>query len=177
MRPGALAVPIGVSEDVSFFSLATAIGTTLPSMQALLFQAQNALAIKDVGADHNGALFQVAVDQGHVMTPGNAIPDYYGVRDVTGGYVYRGTASPALSGVYLYADYCSGMLWGLRAAAAGEWEQTVLLKTGRQVSSFGQDDAGEIYLIDLKGNIYHIEQTVQGRSQFRQLLPLVGRDG
>jgi glucose/arabinose dehydrogenase len=73
---------------------------------------------------------------------------------VTGGPVYRGSAFPDLVGGYLYADYCSGRMWVLdaEAAAAGEPVEPVwVLDTGFLVSSFGVDDAGEVYVTDHGG--------------------------
>ena len=66
---------------------------------------------------------------------------------VTGGYVYRGARFPALRGVYLYADYVSGRIWGVRhedgkATAHGE----VLEGKHRRINSFGEDAAGELYV-------------------------------
>jgi hypothetical protein len=68
---------------------------------------------------------------------------------VTGGYVYRGPMFPRLRGVYLFSDYCSGTIWGLEAPAAELQQPTELLATGRAVSSFGRDQAGEIYVTDI----------------------------
>ncbi len=71
---------------------------------------------------------------------------------VVGGYVYRGSAFPVLNGGYLYSDNCSGTIWGLSAADAittGKAEPAVLASTGLTISSFGQDDAGELYALDL----------------------------
>ena len=67
---------------------------------------------------------------------------------VTGGYVYRGEALPDFQGVYLYGDYCTGRIWGLLRLADGSWQNQVLFETGLNISSFGQDDAGELYLLD-----------------------------
>jgi glucose/arabinose dehydrogenase len=76
---------------------------------------------------------------------------------ITGGYVYRGAQFPALNGVYFYGDYCSGILWGLRREADGSWSQAQLLSTGHTISSFGQDEAGELYLLEHKtGEIFQI---------------------
>lgn len=76
---------------------------------------------------------------------------------VTGGMVYRGDRIKALNGVYLYADYCSGRLWGL-SRVKGKWTSEVLMDTGLMVSTFGEDEAGELYLADYKrGKIYRIE--------------------
>jgi glucose/arabinose dehydrogenase len=76
---------------------------------------------------------------------------------VTGGYVYRGGASPALAGVYLFGDYCSGRLWGIASGGPAEQVPILLAETGRTISSFGQDDAGELYLTDLAdGSVWRI---------------------
>jgi glucose/arabinose dehydrogenase len=77
---------------------------------------------------------------------------------VTGGYVYRGRAIPALVGTYLFSDYCSGTLWGLRRGAGGPPAVEVLLETGLAVSSFGEDADGEIYLCDhRRGRVFRLE--------------------
>ncbi|MEJ2706351.1 MAG: PQQ-dependent sugar dehydrogenase [Anaerolineales bacterium] len=76
---------------------------------------------------------------------------------VTGGYVYRGANLPAWNGVYLFGDYCSGIVWGLTRPAQGAWEQQKLFETGARISSFAQDLQGEIYLIDLTGSISRLE--------------------
>jgi len=76
-------------------------------------------------------------------------------RSVTGGFVYRGAAYPGLQGVYLYADYLSGRIWGLRFDGSG-WENRLLLESGRNISSFGQDAGGELYVIDHAGEILRV---------------------
>ena len=75
---------------------------------------------------------------------------------VTGGYIYRGSQFPALNGVYLYGDYCTGFIWGLRREADGSWSQARLLESGHTISSFGQDEAGEVYLVDHKGSVWQV---------------------
>ncbi|MEX2143994.1 MAG: PQQ-dependent sugar dehydrogenase [Anaerolineales bacterium] len=75
---------------------------------------------------------------------------------VTGGYVYRGPALPAWHGVYLYADYCSGEVFGLAQLASGVWESRILYDTSFLVTSFGVDEAGEIYVIDRGGGLYQL---------------------
>jgi glucose/arabinose dehydrogenase len=70
---------------------------------------------------------------------------------ITGGHVYRGKALPTLQGAYLYADYCSGRLWGLFRQADDTYEPRVLLDTGLNISSFGEGRDGELYLIDHQG--------------------------
>jgi glucose/arabinose dehydrogenase len=77
-------------------------------------------------------------------------------QSVTGGYVYRGAASPALQGVYLFADFGSGRIWGLRQAD-GAWERAELLDTDMNISSFGEDEEGELYLASMdEGAVYQI---------------------
>lgn len=75
---------------------------------------------------------------------------------VTGGYVYRGAAYPELDGAYLYGDYCSGKIWGLLPEAEG-WRNELLLQSDLRISSFGEDETGELYVIDLSGgDVYRI---------------------
>jgi glucose/arabinose dehydrogenase len=74
---------------------------------------------------------------------------------ITGGYVYRGTAVPGLAGTYLYADYCSGTIWGLDASAAQPTPR-VLLEAGANIVSFGEDEAGELYVVDLGGRVLRV---------------------
>jgi len=75
---------------------------------------------------------------------------------VTGGYVYRGSRIRELMGRYLFADYCSGRLWILSEGAAGRWSMNTLLDSGLRVSSFGEDQDGELYVVDHGGAIYRI---------------------
>ena len=73
---------------------------------------------------------------------------------VTGGYVYRG-AMPEWNGIYLYGDYCTGTVWGLILSKAG-WQSQVMFETGVTITSFGQDESGEIYFASDNGNIYQL---------------------
>jgi glucose/arabinose dehydrogenase len=76
---------------------------------------------------------------------------------ITGGYVYRGTRYPQMAGVYFFGDFCSGTIWGLQQDASGEWTTALLLNTDVNISSFGEDAAGEVYVIGYSdGTIYHI---------------------
>ncbi|MBI5291449.1 MAG: PQQ-dependent sugar dehydrogenase [Chloroflexi bacterium] len=75
---------------------------------------------------------------------------------VTGGYVYRGSALPELSGVYLFGDYCSGIIWSLVPDGAGGWQRAVFMETGYNISSFGEDASGELYVIDHNGAVYKL---------------------
>ena len=77
---------------------------------------------------------------------------------ITGGYVYRGAAYPAMQGIYIYADYCSGRFWGLQND--GGWQSLKLLESDLSVSSFGEGESGELYLTDLAGGgIYQVTTT------------------
>ncbi len=78
---------------------------------------------------------------------------------ITGGYVYRGSAIPALRGWYVYGDYCSGEVWAVSAGASRPASPVRLLGTGsgRLISGFGQDASGELYLCDLSADaVYRI---------------------
>ena len=78
---------------------------------------------------------------------------------VTGGYVYRGRQFPSLTGTYIYGDFNSGRIWGLRKEA-GLFRNRLLLESRLALSTFGEDDAGELYLTDYgTGRVYRIEAT------------------
>jgi glucose/arabinose dehydrogenase len=75
---------------------------------------------------------------------------------ITGGYVYRGAAFPALAGTYLYADFCSGNLWTLRPEGEA-WQSELVTTLDIRVSSFGEDEAGELYVTDRgAGGLYRL---------------------
>ncbi len=72
---------------------------------------------------------------------------------VIGGFVYRGAAIPALAGSYVFGDFTSGRIWRLEEDPPGTFTRSLLLSSGRSISSFGQDQAGEIYVVDLSGSV------------------------
>ncbi|MFN8462262.1 MAG: hypothetical protein U0X93_10905 [Anaerolineales bacterium] len=72
---------------------------------------------------------------------------------VTGGYVYRGSQSTAMTGIYFYGDYCSGEIWGLLQQSPGVWDSDLITDTSFFISSFGEDEAGELYLTDYSRGI------------------------
>jgi glucose/arabinose dehydrogenase len=74
---------------------------------------------------------------------------------ITGGYVYRGSAVPAARGRYFYGDFCSGTLWSFPAANGKRGAARVEGKID-QLSSFGQDDNGELYATSLDGTVYRL---------------------
>ena len=59
------------------------------------------------------------------------------------------------NGVYLYGDYCTGFIWGLIRSNDG-WQKQQLFDVDVTVTSFGQDETGEIYLLSDNGNIYKL---------------------
>ncbi len=78
---------------------------------------------------------------------------------VTGGYVYRGSRFPSLVGVYLYADFCTGRLWGMVKDSNGQWVSQQIRDTDYSVSSFGEDEQGELYITDYAaGSVLHIAE-------------------
>ncbi len=99
------------------------------------------------GCDRSGLTMPVAV---------------YGHGDgcsVTGGHVYRGEAIPELQGLYFYSDFCSGFVRSFRFAGGAatdprEWPE--LAPPGGSVSSFGEDAAGELYLMTSEGGVFKV---------------------
>jgi glucose/arabinose dehydrogenase len=79
---------------------------------------------------------------------------------ITGGYVYRGAALPDLEGVYIFGDYGSGRIWGLYPKKDGDYERVLLLASGLNISSFAEDHAGELYVIDHGGDPFKITSSV-----------------
>lgn len=81
---------------------------------------------------------------------------------VTGGYVYRGSNFPSLYGYYFYGDYCSGRLFSLIENAG--WQSVQIADTSYNISTFGEDEQGELYLADYgTGKLYNIgyqEETI-----------------
>lgn len=78
---------------------------------------------------------------------------------ITGGDVYRGARFPALTGNYFYGDFCSGYVWSLLGDEQGEWRasQSPVVTVDGNITTFGQDVDGELYLLTQQGTIYHIQ--------------------
>ena len=72
-------------------------------------------------------------------------------QSIVGGFVYRGARIPQLAGTYVFGDFISGRIWGLAQDAQGNWTRTPLLQSGFNISSFGQDQAGEFYVVNYSG--------------------------
>ena len=77
---------------------------------------------------------------------------------ITGGYVYRGTRLPSLYGAYVYGDFCSGKIWALRFDGSRVTESIQLADTKLRISSFAEDADGELYILDLGGEIYRFAE-------------------
>ena len=147
-------------------------------------KANHDLFIGDVGQDTWEEVDYVADDQGgldfgwnyreasHIFkgSPPATLKLTYPVAEyshasgrcsVTGGYVYRGSM-PEWQGIYLFADYCSGEIWGMGRtsdpAAKTGWISQVLFSTGGSITTFGQDSAGEIYYADRGGTVYKLQK-------------------
>jgi hypothetical protein len=76
--------------------------------------------------------------------------DHTGGRcSVTGGYVYRGDAGTLPAGAYVFGDFCSGEIFLLEGGI-----QSLLLVTDLSISSFGEDQAGELYVVGVGGTVH-----------------------
>jgi hypothetical protein len=75
---------------------------------------------------------------------------------VTGGFVYRGKARPALRGRYVFGDYCSGTVWSLRVVAGKATDVRVEPFTIPSLTSFGEDANGELYATSQRGMVYRL---------------------
>ncbi len=96
------------------------------------------------------------IDESRLVDPVLTYPNSSGNCSVTGGGVYRGPVAQ-LRGMYLFADYCGGVVRGFRvesSRAAGA--QTFDALNASNLSSFGVDSAGEMYITSLGGNVYRI---------------------
>jgi hypothetical protein len=76
---------------------------------------------------------------------------------ITGGFVYRGMAIPEVRGHYFYSDYCSGWLRSFRLSdgVAVDQRDWALASIGN-VTSFGVDGAGELYVLSVNGRVYRV---------------------
>jgi glucose/arabinose dehydrogenase len=94
--------------------------------------------------------------------PPNAVPPVYqyehrgGGCSITGGYVYRGSAVPALRGWYVFGDYCLGTLNGIRLEPSGRRVYLISGNGVQGISSFGQDQQGELYALSVQGAVYKL---------------------
>jgi glucose/arabinose dehydrogenase len=97
-------------------------------------------------------------DQSPFVLPIFTYPLYEaGTCAVTGGYVYRGQVLPEFQGIYLVGDYCSGRIWGLMRDGE-RWANAPLFENAGRITSFGEDESGEIYLTSHSGNLLRLER-------------------
>ncbi len=78
---------------------------------------------------------------------------------VTGGYIYRGASRPELTGAFIYGDFCSGNIWLLRYDGQVRAD-SLLLDTDLSISSFGKDEQGELYIVDIAGRIFRFSESI-----------------
>jgi len=86
-------------------------------------------------------------------------PHADGACAVTGGYVYRGSAMPALQGTYFYGDFCAGFVRSFRhqdGQATQRTEWPLLNPPGGSITSFGEDNDGELYVMTSGGGLFKV---------------------
>ena len=89
---------------------------------------------------------------------------------IVGGYRYRGAAIPGLTGIYIYGDLCLGEIWAA-TESSGNWTAQRLIDPSLTISSFGQDEAGELYVVDLGGAVYRIDPVANPTPTITNLNP------
>jgi glucose/arabinose dehydrogenase len=98
-------------------------------------------------------------------------------RSVTGGYRYRGAEFPQLQGAYLFGDFATGRIWSLTAGNSGWNDPQEELDTSLSISSFGEDEAGELYVVDIGGAIYQLTAPIPGLRDLLYLPILHNKSG
>jgi len=76
---------------------------------------------------------------------------------ITGGYIYRGKQYPELDGNYLVGDFCSGLIWRLFPRPDGAWDSAIVLESGLDIASFGEDVDGELYVVSRERGVFQIQ--------------------
>jgi uncharacterized repeat protein (TIGR03806 family) len=95
-------------------------------------------------------------------------------KSITGGYVYRGTRLPELTGAYIYGDYVTGLMWAIRYDGSKLLEQKRIIEGGQNIASFGEDENGELYILTFSGGIYWLEPNNAPPSNFPTTLSKTG---
>ncbi len=95
-------------------------------------------------------------------------------RAVTGGYVYRGKAIPALVGRYVFGDFVSGLIWDIPNDTQPTMTMTGGLESGLNISSFAEDIDGELYIANMGGNLHRITAAGGGGSGVATQLSATG---
>ncbi|MDX2141562.1 MAG: PQQ-dependent sugar dehydrogenase [Chloroflexota bacterium] len=114
------------------------------------------------GENYGWSLFEAsqartAAGNAGLVMPIAEYPHSEGIS-VTGGYVYRGERIPDLQGIYLYGDFGFGTVWAAWRDAAGAWGSAVYIaNSGQVISSFGEDEAGELYIVNYSGLVMRLD--------------------
>lgn len=113
-------------------------------------------------------------DPGGLTDPVVEYSHSVGGCSVTGGFVYRAMTYWRMWGTYFYGDYCSGIIWGL-TLDNGTWRSQPLVDTPYNISSFGEDDDGRVYLTDFAGGaVYELTDPSGPRvGAFKVRLPVL----
>ena len=90
---------------------------------------------------------------------------------VTGGYVYRGNENPSMLGVYVYGDFCSGRIWGSFPSDVGPRAVEELGQFNVLISSFGEDESGELYVLNKSGELYRLRFAPSAPTGLRLVRP------
>lgn len=109
------------------------------------------------GLHQNTAVGACTVTGGPAIDP-VAEYDHGEGNSITGGHVYRGQELADYDGVYFFGDFGSGRIWGLFEQEGGAYERILLLDSSLSVSSFGEGNDGELYVVDYNGGIYRIQE-------------------
>lgn len=131
------------------------------------FEEVNFLAAGDPGGQNygwpimegNSCLFVPNCDPGGILTL--PILEYSHASEdcsVIGGYRYRGNKYPQMDGIYFYGDLCSGKIRGATQDINGNWQSEILLDTINVITSFGEDEDGELYMVDFTGFLFSVNQ-------------------
>ncbi|MEW6304353.1 MAG: PQQ-dependent sugar dehydrogenase [Verrucomicrobiota bacterium] len=98
------------------------------------------------------------------ILPAVAVHSHDEARSVTGGYVYRGKKTPELAGAYIYGDYVTGKIWGLRTSRGKVTWQQELANTSHAIICFGEDRDGELYVVDYAGTLHQLTRNTAADS-------------
>jgi glucose/arabinose dehydrogenase len=90
-----------------------------------------------------------------------------GACAVVGGFRYHGPKYPRLVGTYFYGDLCTGTIFGATQLSDDTWDGEPLRTTSLTITSFGEDQDGELYVADLKGGVYHIIDSIEAQPRHR----------
>ncbi|MFN8375141.1 MAG: PQQ-dependent sugar dehydrogenase [Anaerolineae bacterium] len=122
------------------------------------FQAADSIG----GANYGWNVFEAAVRYSGAADPANLVLPVAAYShnqgcSVTGGFVYRGEALPDLQAAYLFGDWCTGIIWASYRDTADNWQTQVFMDTEYNISSFGEDENGELYLVNYAGSVLQLQ--------------------